>query len=128
MQQEHLEIVSLYNSGKSSKDIGALKGRSRQYIDSVLKKENVTKRKRQHYVRFDVNFFDVIDSEAKAYFLGLLFADGYNQESNGCVRLQLHKRDRPTLEAFKQANSYTGEIRKAPKKQAVISLCSGWAS
>lgn len=53
----------------------------------------------------DENFFEVIDTEEKAYFLGLLFADGCNQTTgiSKFVTLELQERDKPILEAFKTA-------------------------
>jgi len=46
-------------------------------------------------------FFDNIDTEEKAYFLGLLYADGYNKEKKGVIEISLHKRDKDILELFK---------------------------
>ena len=47
------------------------------------------------------NFFDKIDSENKAYFLGFLYADGYNNPINGNVCIRLQVGDREILEKFK---------------------------
>lgn len=46
------------------------------------------------------NYFDKIDSENKAYFLGLLYADGHNNTSKGIVTIHLQVRDRQILDKF----------------------------
>lgn len=46
------------------------------------------------------NFFEKIDSEEKAYFLGLLFADGYINENYYMVDLTLHIKDEEILRKF----------------------------
>lgn len=46
------------------------------------------------------NFFENIDSEEKAYFLGLLYADGYVNENLGMVDLTLHHQDKQILDDF----------------------------
>lgn len=43
------------------------------------------------------NFFENIDSEEKAYFLGFLFADGYINENLYLIDLTLHKQDAEIL-------------------------------
>jgi hypothetical protein len=47
------------------------------------------------YRKYEINeqFFNEIDSEEKAYFLGLLFADGCNNETRTSVRLSLQDKD-----------------------------------
>jgi len=42
-------------------------------------------------------FFDKIDTEEKAYILGFLYADGYNHEKRGCVKIRLHIQDEELL-------------------------------
>jgi len=49
----------------------------------------------------DEYFFDVIDNEEKAYFLGLLYADGTNSTGKTEVKLALHNQDVEILEIFK---------------------------
>lgn len=43
------------------------------------------------------NYFDKIDSEEKAYFLGFLYADGYVHEKRGCVTISLRYNDKEIL-------------------------------
>lgn len=45
-----------------------------------------------------LDYFDQIDTEEKAYFLGLLYADGHNR--NGRFSIGLHEQDKHILEKF----------------------------
>lgn len=48
------------------------------------------------------NYFDKIDTEDKAYFLGLLYADGYNNEPKNLVTIGLQETDIKILEKFNE--------------------------
>lgn len=52
--------------------------------------------------RYFINehYFNVIDNEEKAYFLGFLYADGNNDEKNYSVAINLQERDKELLEKF----------------------------
>lgn len=52
--------------------------------------------KRKYNVIHD--YFETIDSEQKAYILGFLYADGYNNEKKGIIQVKLHKQDIDILE------------------------------
>lgn len=55
---------------------------------------------RKFKVDFNRNVFSTISTEADAYFLGLLLADGYINNSKGMVRLKLKGSDVDILEKF----------------------------
>ncbi len=46
------------------------------------------------------NYFDIIDTEDKAYFLGLLYADGCNCTNNNCIEISLQEEDKSILDTF----------------------------
>lgn len=78
-----------------------LGGCSVSHIHSILKKNNIQTKssgevQRKYPLKFD--FFDVVDTEEKAYFLGLLYADGYNNVKKGEVTLSLIELDKDILE------------------------------
>lgn len=54
--------------------------------------------------KYDINeaFFDNIDTEEKAYILGLLYADGYNNEYRNSVNLSLAEKDKNILDKITQ--------------------------
>ncbi len=57
----------------------------------------------------NINYFNNINSEEKAYWLGFLYADGYN--SNSYVQLAISSEDTNHLRKFRQALSSTHPIR-----------------
>ena len=62
------------------------------------------RRTRRHRYFYDTRFFSAIDTEAKAYFLGFLAADGwikFTSEVPSAVCVQIHARDREVLDAFR---------------------------
>lgn len=63
-------------------------------------------------------YFDVIDSEEKAYWLGFIFADGYN--SNDELTINLSVKDVSHLEHFKKALAADNPI--AHKENAKVSF------
>lgn len=50
---------------------------------------------------FNEHYFDIIDCQEKAYWLGFFAADGYNHVDKGCIEVRLHKQDKEILEKFK---------------------------
>lgn len=69
--------------------------------DNGIKLDTFTEamRKSRKYT-INENYFDQIDTEEKAYFLGFLYADGYNSEERGCIKLSLKYTDKYILEKF----------------------------
>lgn len=69
--------------------------------------ESRTKAKKKYSI--NEYFFDRIDSEEKAYFLGLLHADGCNNGSGFYLKLQ--ERDSEIIEKLKVSINYNGPIK-----------------
>lgn len=57
------------------------------------------------------DYFDVIDNQDKAYWLGFIAADGYNREDRGYIEFRLHKQDIDILNKFKQCLSSNHNIQ-----------------
>lgn len=55
---------------------------------------------RRRKYTFNQHYFDIIDTQEKAYILGFLYADGYNNEKEGCVKLGLQSSDKIVLDFF----------------------------
>lgn len=58
--------------------------------------------------KYQVNerFFEIIDTEDKAYFLGFMYADGcvcQRKDKSWCISLTLHKKDKKIIERFRLA-------------------------
>ena len=77
-------------------------------FDAELTEVKVDKRKKY---TVDDSFFDVIDTQDKAYCLGLLYADGCNYEDRNCIKIDLVQEDQDVLQKIKTAMQYTGELR-----------------
>ena len=76
-------------------------------ITRILKENNITTKKNDFYRKknCDENFFDIIDTEEKAYWLGFIYADGCLSKTKTCDRLEikLAETDKNHLEKFKQS-------------------------
>lgn len=70
------------------------------------------------------HYFDSIDSQEKAYWLGFFAADGYNHKNKGCIEFRLHKQDVEILEKFKSCIEANNVIRLYKKTYCNLTLCS----
>lgn len=86
------EVISAYLAGASSTDLGKQFNVSNVTIINMLKKHNVDRRSIHDSTMqypYDETFFDVIDTEEKAYVLGLWYADGCNTDADHKIVLAL---------------------------------------
>lgn len=98
------EIISQYNS-KTSTELAQIYGVSRGQITKIWYDNNLYG-KDTHTYPFDYNYFEKIDSNDKAYFLGFLASDGNvfrreNRNTQAIIKLSLQKEDKKILEIFK---------------------------
>jgi len=103
----HPEIIAKYQNGDSSAELAEEYICSPTSILNVLKRHNIVTRKRKYVIR--ENYFENIDSVEKAYFLGLLYADGTNIVDTG-INLILQERDKHILEEFQKLLSIDGGL------------------
>lgn len=100
-------IINMYNAGNGATTISRTINRSECFVKYNLKKLGFQIRKTSDglYRKYTLNekYFDDIDSQEKAYWLGFLFADGYNNERRAEVKLCLNKDDSNHIELFKKA-------------------------
>lgn len=71
--------------------------------------EAITERRKKYTV--DDSFFDVIDTQDKAYCLGLLYADGCNYEDTHHFKIDLIQEDQDVLIKIKNVMKYTGDLK-----------------
>jgi len=97
------EILRLYQEGVSSLKISKQVGVSKWYVLQLIPQEE--KKTKAFYNKYTCNysFFENIDTEIKAYFLGLFYADGYNNEEIHAVKIGFAKADRELLSKFMEA-------------------------
>lgn len=109
-QDEIEDIKSMYTNNCSGKEI-LKKYRHKisceNTILKIAKEEGCIIRNRGNIPRsLDESFFEVIDTEQKAYFLGWMLSDGYVVESRGkssVIGIDLKRQDKYILEYFKSA-------------------------
>ena len=73
---------------------------------------------------FNDDYFETIDTEDKAYFLGLLFADGNVYAARHRVQITLVNEDAYILQAFATAIGYTGKMYIDREKYSKLILPS----
>lgn len=93
------------------KEIANICNVSERAFARVLKENNINTKLKNRYT-LNQNYFESIDNEHKAYWLGFMYADGYvgNEHYNNIV-ISLSDKDYTHLEKFKNDISYSGDIR-----------------
>lgn len=119
-------IIDFYLYGLTCQEISKRLGISRNTVSEILKNNNIIIKGRKGYHKYSFNegYFDKIDNEHKAYWLGWLFSDGYNQQNKNTVKLQIQAKDKKILELFKKDINYNGPIRNTSNNQNLIFLIS----
>lgn len=105
--EQKIDIVNLYQTGKySCAELGRMYKVKGSSIISILTRRGIKinkdygghKHKRKY--QLNENYFDIIDNEHKAYWLGFLYADGYHHELRYLIRLSLQETDGYILDSF----------------------------
>jgi hypothetical protein len=109
--EQHIgEITSLYEKGTSLTKIGKKLSIDRKALARLLKNNGIESRKGFSYARkhnLNEHYFDVIDTEEKAYILGFIYADGNNMFCINRVCIHLSKTDEEILK--KMSHIFFGE-------------------
>lgn len=113
------KILELYNKGLNIAQIAEELGCTSSNIWHRLKRKGVKIQRdysKQRYSRLnrmsvDEDFFEYIDSEAKAYFLGLMYSDGSVSSNQFYIKLK----DEDILQLFKKALKSEAPIRRIEK-------------
>lgn len=104
------EIATRYKNGQTFQKIMFDMGVSSTKIKNALIKYNVSTRSTGvRKISVNESYFDKIDSQEKAYFLGLLFADGCNNGEGFYLILQ--ERDGELINKLKKNIEYNGELK-----------------
>lgn len=110
-ESDYEKIVDMYLRGYSSVKIGQLYNTSHKPVLSVLDKMGIP-RNWNSLRKYNINehYFDNIDTPNKAYILGLLYADGYNNTSTNVIRLGLQEQDKKILEDIAKEVGYDAPL------------------
>lgn len=128
-QERIVQIKPLWDKGLGVTQIGKIINLT---IPNVIRYINIIygKDREKRFIsgpkKYSLNehFFDIIDTEDKAYFLGLLYADGNLAKSQNSVRISLQEKDKQILEDFRISLSYTKPlvlIKRDHEKDAIRS-------
>lgn len=99
------ELKKKFEEGESYKDLSEDFNLDPETIRNFVTANNFT-RKNNNTInkRIKSDYFSIIDTPQKAYFIGLLYTDGSvdHYRKTGRIRLQLQKQDLHILETFKE--------------------------
>jgi intein-encoded DNA endonuclease-like protein len=117
------QIINLYSKKKSMNDIASILNIPLTQIWRVLKMNNVEVTEKYDYVdkfnKYHVSeYFDNIDTANKAYFLGILYADGNANRTLNHITLKLKASDKKLLEDLQKAFGIESKLYfERPKNQ-----------
>lgn len=100
-EEDKKEMAKLYQEGLSMPKIAEKYNVSDALVLRYLKQQGIKSRSAEEaHRKYPINedFFDVIDTEEKAYFLGFLYAAGCNHKDVNYISLSLDISDREILE------------------------------
>ena len=109
---EHvLQWIEMYQDGYLLQDIAAKYDTTYATVSKLLKKNGVVIDRYTYH--FDEHYFDNIDTQDKAYILGLLWADGYNDTDKGSIAIQLQEQDKELLLKINRVTCNERPLRKS---------------
>lgn len=116
------ESILLYISGLSTIKVRKITGITISVLAGHLKKRGLTRSNKQNSRKYHVNhdFFEKIDDEHKAYWLGMLHADGFvsARKNQKCIGLSLHVNDKHHVEKFRDTLNSNYDIKTYTTKTA----------
>lgn len=112
--QQKIDVLRLYQEGYTCQSLSEQFGVVDESIRSLLKRRGIDRRTRKYVA--DESFFDEIDCEAKAYWLGFIFADG--NVSGTTVAIALNEKDKSQLEAFCRAVNTDNPLEFRPSNNS----------
>lgn len=115
---DEVNVVEQYKSGKNMNEIARMYNCSRSVIDDTLRRNGVQKRNMSEaYRTYNINdyYFDNIDTQDKAYMLGFFYADAYNISSYDkhlyVISLLLQPKDKYILERMRDNMGMEREVK-----------------
>lgn len=120
------EMIDLYQSGKSQKEIAENFLCSQTNVSAILRRNGIKTKNNGNQKYYDINrsFFKEINSEENAYFLGFLYADGCVQTKNSAytVSLKLKSNDQVIIEKFRDIMSPSSPIKISNSKYSYFRI------
>lgn len=123
-EEEVAQLIQMYQNNISLREIERQTGHNRLAVAKMLERLGIKTITGNHYRKyfFDFNFFETIDNELKAYWLGFFYADGSISNKNDRYgeqefKLALAESDIEILEKYKEDLNSTYPIRFDKSKQ-----------
>lgn len=107
-------VIKLYKKGMSMNAISKHLKISTHTVSNIINNIDGLKRNlSESSMKYDYNYnyFSEIDSEKKAYFLGLLYADGCIGDNHNIMTISLQEDDKNVLEVFKNELNYPAKLK-----------------
>ena len=119
--EQKYKAIDLYKSGNYNyTQVAKLVQAAPRNIRNFLTRQDFTGQSNSIcHRKYEVNdnIFNIIDTEEKAYFLGLLYADGYNDTTKRkTVKIELQEKDVLVLEKFRAFLGTTSPLKYAVRK------------
>lgn len=117
--EQKIILINKYLEGNSIRELQKITGLCRQTISKILKNENIKIRdnsinSRKYFCNED--YFEEIDTEHKAYWLGFIYADGYivSKKNNYSqkIGITLNSKDENHIKKFKNDINATNPIKR----------------
>lgn len=105
--EQKQQIVSAFNQGMECREIPSYLKVSERAVARILNEAGINTKRRNRYT-LNEDYFDALDSQAKAYLLGLIAADGCVTHSN---YVAFESIDKELTEMLRKELEYSGEIR-----------------
>ena len=129
------QIIEAYKNNMSLREIENQFGATRATVSKFLETNGIKTTKGNHYRKYfhDINFFETINTEEKAYWLGFMYADGYivnhdNRYGEDDFGITLAEDSIDSIEKFKASIKATNPIRydnsKQGQRQVKLVCCS----
>ncbi len=123
-EEQKLEIIKLYLGGDSAGAISKTYNITPTSVYGLLKRRNIERRSYSESSRkytLNESYFEKIDTQEKAYLLGILMADGYNNETRGVIEISFSSKDIGFLEKINEMLGSNKPVRQV--ESCGISSC-----
>ena len=110
-EEDKQSIIKAYYEMIPFKELPERLDASERAVARVLKEAGINTRLKNRYT-LNHDYFETIDTEEKAYWLGFIYADGFvgDEKTNNLV-ISLIETDKEHLESFAKCIDYTGDVR-----------------
>lgn len=118
MKEKIVLLKKYLEKGYTQKKSAELAGLNPSCIGRTIKRNNLIVTRKFGLYRYNDNYFDIIDTENKAYLLGFLLADGYI--SGNRIRINNSIDDIEILDLFRKEVTPECEIKYSNKQKGAI--------